>query len=97
TSDGLAARLAERLDGASVMLIKSSTVAPGAALDRLALAGTVDPTFVEIVRRAKLSWHVLGAGDEGELDALLKAKPGRSLAPKARRRRSPPRAIARRK
>jgi hypothetical protein len=97
TSDGLAARLAERLGRAPVVLMKSCTVPPGAALDRLVLAEAVDPTFVAIVERAKLFWRVLGAGDEGELARLLEPEPGRAPPRKAGRRPPPPRAIARRK
>jgi 5-(aminomethyl)-3-furanmethanol phosphate kinase len=97
TSDGLAARLAERLGRAPVVLMKSCTVPPGAALDRLALAEAVDPTFVAIVERAKLFWRVLGAGDEDELARLLEPEPGRAPPRKAGRRPPPPRAIARRK
>jgi 5-(aminomethyl)-3-furanmethanol phosphate kinase len=74
TSDALAARLAERLRGAPVVLVKSCAIPPGATLDRLARAGTVDPTFVTIVERARLSWRVLGAGDEAELAAILNAQ-----------------------
>lgn len=97
TSDGLAARLAERLQRAPVVLVKSCTLPTAKALDRLVLAGAVDPTFVAIVERAELPWRVLGPGDEADLARLLKAKPRRALAPKAGRRRGPPRAIARRK
>jgi aspartokinase-like uncharacterized kinase len=89
TSDGLAARLAERLGGAPVVLVKSCAVASGAELHRLARAGTVDPTFVTIVERARLSWRVLGAGDEAELAAVLEAQH------QGRRRGAPQRAIAR--
>ena len=56
------------------MLIKSCRVPDGATLQRLALAETVDPTFVEIVERARLSWRVLGAGDEDKLAALLQLR-----------------------
>ncbi len=97
TSDGLAARLAERLGRAPVVLMKSCTVPPDAALDRLALAEAVDPTFVVIVKRARLTWRVLGAGDEAELSKLLRFEPGRAFRRKAGRRPAPPRAIARRK
>jgi aspartokinase-like uncharacterized kinase len=97
TSDGLAARLAERLGRAPVVLTKSCTVPPAAALDRLVLAEAVDPTFVAIVERAKLFWRVLGAGDEDELAHLLEPEPGRAFSRKAGRRPPPPRAIARRK
>jgi aspartokinase-like uncharacterized kinase len=89
TSDGLAGRLAERLGGAPVVLVKSCAVAPGVELHRLARAGTVDPTFVTIVERARLSWRVLGAGDEAELAAVLEAQR------QGRRRGAPQRAIAR--
>ena len=97
TSDGLAARLAERLGRASVVLIKSCRVPRGATLQRLALAEAVDPTFVEIVERARLSWRVLGAGDEDKLAALLRSEPPRPALLKAGRRPAPPRGIARRK
>jgi 5-(aminomethyl)-3-furanmethanol phosphate kinase len=91
TSDGLAARLAERLGGAPVVLVKSCAGACDATLDRLARAGTVDPTFVTIVERARLSWRVLGAGEEAELAAIVKAQR------QARRRSAAQRAIARSK
>lgn len=89
TSDGLAARLAERLGGASVVLVKSCRVDRSAAPTRLVRAGVVDPVFAEIVGRARLPWRVLGAGDEAELARLL-AAPHRSG-----RRRPARRAIAR--
>jgi 5-(aminomethyl)-3-furanmethanol phosphate kinase len=91
TSDGLAARLAERLGRAPVVLVKSCAVASGSTLRHLARSGTVDPTFVTIVERARLTWRVLGAGDEAELGAILKARR------QARRRNAAPRAIARTK
>ena len=71
TSDGLAAWLASRLEGAGVALIKSCRVPPGAALDELAADGITDPQFPKIVTSAGLLWHVLGAGDEARLEALL--------------------------
>jgi hypothetical protein len=58
---------------------------------RLAKDGIVDPTFATIVERARLSWRVLGAGDEPELADLL-ASPHRSG-----RRTPAARAIARRR
>jgi aspartokinase-like uncharacterized kinase len=88
TSDGLAARLAERMGRAPVVLVKSCAVASGSTLDRLARSGTVDPTFVTIVERARLRWCVLGAGDEAELAAVLKAQR------QGRRRSAAQRAIA---
>jgi hypothetical protein len=74
-----------------VVLVKSCAVAPRAELHRLARAGTVDPTFVTIVERARLRWCVLGAGDEAELAAVLEAQR------QGRRRSAPQRAIARSK
>ena len=97
TSDGLAARLAERLGGAPVVLVKSCAIPAGATLDRLALAGAVDPTFVTIVERARLVWRVLGAGEEQELATLLSSAACPAPSREVRRRGAPPRAIARRK
>lgn len=95
TSDGLAARLGERLSGAEVALVKSCVVKKGVSAPTLARRGIVDPVFPLIVARARLRWHVLGAGDEGRLAALLEASPPHA-APAApiRRRgaRSTPRA-----
>ena len=71
TSDALAARLAERLKGAEVVLVKSCAVPLGATLEELASAGIVDPVFSQIVARAGVAWRVLGAGDEERLGALL--------------------------
>lgn len=73
TSDGLAARLAERLGRAPVLLVKSCRVEPGLPVAALAVEGVVDPAFADIVERAQLSWKVLGAGDETELMTFLDA------------------------
>ena len=74
TSDALAARLAERLEGAGeVALVKACTVAPGATLAELTAAGIVDPVFGAVVMRAGLSWTVYGAGDEARLAERLGA------------------------
>ena len=82
TSDGLAARLAERLGGAPVVLVKSCRVPRSASAARLAKDGIVDPTFAAIVERARLSWRVVGAGDEAELADLLGSRPSiRSTRP----------------
>jgi aspartokinase-like uncharacterized kinase len=89
TSDGLAARLAERLGGAEVVLVKSCRVDRAASAARLARQGIVDAAFAEIVNRAGLPWRVLGTGDEGELAQLLGARH------RAGRRRPAKRAIAR--
>lgn len=102
TSDGLAARLAERLDGAPVVLVKSCRIVPGSALVSLVLEGIVDTAFAAIVNRADLAWHVLGSGDEVALSGLLDARERtgharRSSHADAPRRTAPARAIARRR
>jgi aspartokinase-like uncharacterized kinase len=74
TSDGLAARLAERLGGAPVGLVKSCNVPAGTPLDVLAASHVVDAVFPEIVKRAGLVWQVLSADDEDALRALLSGK-----------------------
>jgi aspartokinase-like uncharacterized kinase len=102
TSDGLAARLAERLGRAPVVLVKSCRIPKEASVASLARDGVVDPTFAAIVDRARLDWHVLGVGDEAELAALLKVA-GRVQQPRAKRARiagrraALPRAIGRRR
>ena len=80
TSDGLAARLAERLVGAPVVLVKSCRIRQGVTVAALARAGVVDATFAAIVKRARLPWQVVGEGDDRELAALLQAD-GASLRP----------------
>ena len=74
TSDGLAARLAERLGGAALVLVKSLSVAPGAEAVTLAQEGVVDPVFAEIASRARLDWQILGPGDGARLAGLLATK-----------------------
>lgn len=71
TSDGLAARLAERLGGARVVLFKSCTVDPSSTALALGRAGVVDAAFAGIVARAGLSWQIVGPGEERELAELL--------------------------
>jgi 5-(aminomethyl)-3-furanmethanol phosphate kinase len=100
TSDGLAARLAERLGSAPVVLIKSCRIAKGSSIVALAREGIVDAAFKAIVERARLPWRVLGAGDDAELAALIGAEGriGRSRRNgEACRRAGGERAIARRK
>ena len=77
TSDGLAARLAERLGGAHVVLVKSCTVNPSATASALGRAGVVDAAFAGIVARAGLSWQIVGPGEESALAELL-GIPGKS-------------------
>ena len=71
TSDGLAARLAERLGASLVVLVKSRSVEPGASLGALAKDGIVDPQFGEIVARSSLPWRILGPGEEADLARIL--------------------------
>ena len=73
TSDALAARLAERMGGASVALVKSCAVCESATLEDMTIEGIVDPVFAKVVMRARLSWAVYGAGDEGRLADRLGA------------------------
>lgn len=76
TSDGLAAWLAGKLDGAAIALVKSCRVPAGALAPALAEAGIVDPEFPRLVAAAGLDWRVLGAGDEEHLDVLLGCRQG---------------------
>lgn len=73
TSDGLAARFAERLEGAEVALVKSCAVPRGASPETMARLGIVDTVFPAIVRRAGLPWHVLGPGETATLAGLIDA------------------------
>lgn len=82
TSDGLAARLAERLGRAPVVLVKSVPALRSARATRLGADGVVDPSFARIVRRAGLSWSVARA-DPASLSHSVEAACGAH-----RRRRS---------
>lgn len=73
TSDGLAARLAERLRCSHVVLVKSRNVAEGASAFDLAREGIVDPIFAAIATRAALDWVVIGPGEEVKLAQMLGA------------------------
>ncbi len=77
TSDGLAARLAERLGRVPVVLVKSRLVARGVSAAALAREGVVDPVFAEIQARARLEWAVVGPGEERGLAAMLRVLPPR--------------------
>jgi aspartokinase-like uncharacterized kinase len=87
TSDGLAARLAERLGDVELVLVKSRIVKRTTSAKALARQGIVDPVFPVIVERADLSWRVLGPGDEDALSDLLDvaARSKRNMAPRPRR------------
>jgi 5-(aminomethyl)-3-furanmethanol phosphate kinase len=81
TSDGLAARLAERLGDAELLVVKSCAVQGTASARTLARQGIVDPVFATIVERAGLAWRVIGPGESAALaDALDVAarEPGKS-------------------
>lgn len=71
TSDALAARLAERLDGAAVVLVKSVDAKLGLKPQAHADAGLVDPVFPLIVERAGLPWGILGPSGQDQLASLL--------------------------
>lgn len=64
TSDGLAARLAERLGDCDLLVFKSRSVPAKADAQALATAGVVDSSFAEIVTRADLGWRIFGPGEE---------------------------------
>ena len=84
TSDGLAARLAERLGRLPVVLVKSCHVGRSTSLASLTRDGLVDGAFAAIVERARLPWWVLGAGDEALLADLLQARDGGRRTPSTR-------------
>lgn len=71
TSDGLAARLAERIRGNAVCLVKSRTVEARLDAETLARRGIVDEAFATIVARAGLSWRIFGPGEETALSRLI--------------------------
>ena len=75
TSDGLAARLAERLGGASLALLKSVDIAPGTSAADLARDGVVDTAFPDIVARSALDWRIFGPSDDAALRAFLEVGP----------------------
>lgn len=89
TSDGLAARLAERLDNAELVVVKSCRIRRNATPAALSRQGIVDSVFPVIVDRARLTWSVLGTGDTPALEQTLDAAPGppkASVAPSSRTR-----------
>lgn len=88
TSDGLAARLAERLGCAELLVVKSRRVRPKTSAAVLARQGIVDPAFPVIVDRAGLSWRVLGPADTASLEDVLDAIPRPRPVVRARRSRT---------
>lgn len=99
TSDGLAARLAERIGAAAVVLVKSRCATASATAAQLASDGLVDEAFPGIVTRGDLVWRVLGPGEERQLAKALRvpaaaadagragARPGPSQPARRRRQR----------
>lgn len=89
TSDGLAARLAERLGNAELIVVKSCRIRRNATAVALARQGIVDSVFPIIVGRAGLTWSVVGTADAPALEQALDAAPGppkTSAAPSSRTR-----------
>lgn len=78
TSDGLAARLAERLGGAPLVLLKSLHVTGDKTAEALARDGVIDAAFPAIAARAKLDWRILGPSQDESLRQLIDA-PASSL------------------
>lgn len=73
TSDGLAARLAERMGGAPLVLLKSLSVAGTESAAELARDGVIDAAFPDIAARAGLSWSILGPDQDETLITLVAA------------------------
>ena len=71
TSDGLAARLAERMGGLPLVLLKSIEVDATETAEQLAEGGVVDQAFPGIVARSHLDWRILGPNQNPQLRALL--------------------------
>lgn len=90
TSDGLSARLAERMRCSQVVLVKSRGAPPDASAFDLARDGIVDPIFAAIATRAKLEWTLFGPGEEVGLAKMLGASraDGGGGNPAVRRARS---------
>lgn len=87
TSDGLAARLAERMRCSHVVLVKSRNVDEGASAFDLAREGVVDAIFAAIATRANLDWTIIGPGEEVKLAQMLgSARPTAASRPGPRAR-----------
>lgn len=71
TSDGLAARLAERMGGAPMVLLKSVNVPRDATASNLAADGIVDEAFPSIVARTPIDWRIFGPSDDAALRDYL--------------------------
>ncbi len=71
SSDSIAARLAERMEGGSVVLLKSCVVDPSWNLEQLAERGVVDQTFGHMVKRGGLRYRVLGTEELSLLSQVV--------------------------
>ena len=71
TSDGLAARLSERMGGLPLVLLKSIEVDATETAEQLAKGGVVDAAFPGIVARSNLDWRILGPDQTPHLRSLL--------------------------
>ncbi len=76
TSDGLAARLAERMGGLPLVLLKSIEVDATETPEQLAEGGVVDAAFPGIVARSNLDWRILGPSQMQNLRVLLELSEG---------------------
>lgn len=77
-SDGLAARLAERLGAILVLLVKAQRVRRRAPVEELAAQGVTDEAFASIVTRSALRYRLTGPGDTGDLAEIVGALAPRS-------------------
>lgn len=71
TSDTVAARLAELLGQAPLILVKSVSRPGDANANALAEARVVDSFFPRIVERSGLSWRIFGPADDLALSSAL--------------------------
>jgi 5-(aminomethyl)-3-furanmethanol phosphate kinase len=71
TSDGLAARLAERMGGAKLVLLKSVDAEPTETAEDLSREGVVDEAFPGIVARGQIQWQIFGPSGDAALAELL--------------------------
>lgn len=71
TSDAIAARLAELLGNAPIVLLKSVDVLAGPTAGQLSAAGIIDRAFADVVARSRLDWQVIGPSGIAQFEALL--------------------------
>jgi aspartokinase-like uncharacterized kinase len=75
TSDGIAARLAELLGCAPLVLLKSVDGDSRETAQALAKAGVIDAAFPGIAARSRLDWRIFGPANDAEFAALLAEAP----------------------